>query len=75
MADGISIAGKGAGYGQVGDEEVVSFGKGKAYGQGVQNNVSVFVLNFICFNLIIVCKLEYYFRIRIAKLKNNKTAN
>lgn len=32
VADGISIAGKGAGYGQVGDEEVVSSGKGRAYG-------------------------------------------
>lgn len=32
VADGISIASKGTDYGQVGDEEIVSAGKGKAYG-------------------------------------------
>ena len=32
VADGISIASKGADYGQVGDEEITSSGKGKAYG-------------------------------------------
>ncbi len=32
VAEGISIASKGAEYGQVGDEEVVSSGKGRAYG-------------------------------------------
>ncbi|MDD3079527.1 MAG: TonB-dependent receptor [Paludibacter sp.] len=32
VADGISIASKGTDYGQVGDEEIVSTGKGKAYG-------------------------------------------
>lgn len=30
--EGLSIASKGADYGQVGDEEIVSIGKGKAYG-------------------------------------------
>lgn len=32
VADGISLAGKGTEYGQVGDEEVTSTGKGRAYG-------------------------------------------
>lgn len=32
MADGMSIAGKGTEYGQIGDEEIVSSGKGRAYG-------------------------------------------
>lgn len=32
VADGLSIASKGADYGQVGDEEIVSTGKGHAYG-------------------------------------------
>ncbi|WP_286833735.1 TonB-dependent receptor [Proteiniphilum sp. UBA5280] len=32
VADGISIASKGTEYGQVGDEEVISEGKGRAYG-------------------------------------------
>lgn len=32
VKDGISIASKGADYGQVGDEEIVSSGKGRAYG-------------------------------------------
>ena len=32
VADGISIASKGTNYGQVGDEEIVSTGKGRAYG-------------------------------------------
>jgi outer membrane receptor for ferrienterochelin and colicin len=32
VADGLSIASKGTEYGQVGDEEIVSTGKGRAYG-------------------------------------------
>src|SRR5690554_476973 len=32
VTDGMSIAGKGTDYGQVGDEEIVSTGEGKAYG-------------------------------------------
>ncbi len=32
VADGMSIAGKGTDYGQIGDEEIVSTGKGRAYG-------------------------------------------
>lgn len=32
VADGLSTASKGANYGQVGDEEIVSTGKGRAYG-------------------------------------------
>lgn len=32
VAEGISIASKGADYGEVGDEEIVSTGKGRAYG-------------------------------------------
>lgn len=32
VADGISIASKGTDYGEVGDEEIVSTGKGRAYG-------------------------------------------
>ena len=32
VLDGLSIASKGADYGQVGDEEIVSTGKGRAYG-------------------------------------------
>lgn len=32
VADGLSTASKGTGYGQVGDEEIVSTGKGRAYG-------------------------------------------
>lgn len=32
VADGISIASKGTEYGQIGDEEIVSTGKGRAYG-------------------------------------------
>ena len=32
IEDGISIASKGTGYGQVGDEEITSTGKGRAYG-------------------------------------------
>ena len=32
LTDGMSIAGKGTDYGQVGDEEIVSTGKGRAYG-------------------------------------------
>jgi len=32
VSDGLSIASKGADYGQVGDEEIVSTGKGHAYG-------------------------------------------
>ncbi|OJU53013.1 MAG: hypothetical protein BGN96_09950 [Bacteroidales bacterium 45-6] len=32
VSDGISIASKGADYGEVGDEQVVSSGKGRAYG-------------------------------------------
>jgi outer membrane receptor for ferrienterochelin and colicin len=32
VADGISLASKGTEYGQVGDEEIVSKGKGRAYG-------------------------------------------
>jgi len=32
VADGLSIASKGADFGQVGDEEIVSDGKGRAYG-------------------------------------------
>ena len=32
VTDGMSIAGKGTDYGQVGDEEIVSSGKGRAYG-------------------------------------------
>lgn len=32
VADGMSIAGKGTDYGQIGDEEIVSSGKGRAYG-------------------------------------------
>lgn len=32
VAEGISIASKGADYGEVGDEEIISIGKGRAYG-------------------------------------------
>lgn len=32
VADGLSIASKGTNFGQVGDEEIVSIGKGRAYG-------------------------------------------
>jgi outer membrane receptor for ferrienterochelin and colicin len=32
VLDGLSIASKGADYGQIGDEEIVSTGKGRAYG-------------------------------------------
>lgn len=32
VTDGMSIAGKGTDYGQIGDEEIVSTGKGRAYG-------------------------------------------
>lgn len=32
VLDGLSIASKGADYGQVGDEEIISTGKGRAYG-------------------------------------------
>jgi len=32
VAEGISIAGKGTDYGQIGDEEIISTGKGRAYG-------------------------------------------
>lgn len=32
VVDGMSIAGKGTDYGQIGDEEIVSTGKGRAYG-------------------------------------------
>lgn len=32
VAEGISIASKGADYGEVGDEEIISTGKGRAYG-------------------------------------------
>lgn len=32
VQDGISIASKGDGYGQVGDEEIISVGKGRSYG-------------------------------------------
>ena len=32
VAEGISIASKGTEYGQVGDEEIISIGKGRAYG-------------------------------------------
>ena len=32
VIEGVSIASKGADYGQVGDEEIISTGKGKAYG-------------------------------------------
>ena len=32
VTDGMSIAGKGTDYGQIGDEEIVSAGKGRAYG-------------------------------------------
>lgn len=32
VTDGMSIAGKGTEYGQIGDEEIVSTGKGRAYG-------------------------------------------
>ena len=32
VADGMSIASKGTDYGQIGDEEIVSTGKGRAYG-------------------------------------------
>lgn len=32
VADGLSIASKGTNYGQVGDEQIVSTGKGRAYG-------------------------------------------
>lgn len=32
VVDGMSIAGKGTDYGQIGDEEIVSSGKGRAYG-------------------------------------------
>ena len=32
VADGMSIAGKGTEYGQIGDEEIISSGKGRAYG-------------------------------------------
>lgn len=32
VTDGISIASKGTGYGEVGDEEIISKGKGRAYG-------------------------------------------
>ena len=32
VADGMSIAGKGTEYGQIGDEEIISTGKGRAYG-------------------------------------------
>lgn len=32
VVEGISIAGKGTDYGQIGDEEIVSTGKGRAYG-------------------------------------------
>ena len=32
VADGVSIASKGTDYGQVGDEQIVSTGKGRAYG-------------------------------------------
>ncbi len=32
VADGMSIASKGTDYGQIGDEEIVSSGKGRAYG-------------------------------------------
>lgn len=32
VADGMTIAGKGTEYGQIGDEEIVSTGKGRAYG-------------------------------------------
>ncbi len=32
VKDGLSIASKGADYGQVGDEEIISVGKGRAYG-------------------------------------------
>ncbi|MPM80596.1 hypothetical protein SDC9_127646 [bioreactor metagenome] len=32
VTDGMSIAGKGTDYGQIGDEEIISTGKGRAYG-------------------------------------------
>lgn len=32
VADGMSIAGKGTEYGQIGDEEIISAGRGRAYG-------------------------------------------
>ncbi|MBN2765786.1 MAG: TonB-dependent receptor [Paludibacteraceae bacterium] len=32
VSDGLSIASKGADYGQIGDEEIISTGKGRAYG-------------------------------------------
>jgi len=32
VADGMSIAGKGTEYGQIGDEEIISTGQGRAYG-------------------------------------------
>ncbi len=32
VADGLSIASKGTDYGQIGDEEIISTGKGRAYG-------------------------------------------
>jgi len=32
VTDGMSIAGKGTDYGQIGDEEIISIGKGRAYG-------------------------------------------
>lgn len=39
VADGLSIASKGTDYGQIGDEEIISTGKGRAYGFEVQAKV------------------------------------
>lgn len=39
VADGLSIASKGTDYGQIGDEEIISTGKGKAYGVELQFKV------------------------------------
>lgn len=38
--DGMSIAGKGTDYGQIGDEEIVSSGKGRAYGVEVSGRIN-----------------------------------
>jgi outer membrane receptor for ferrienterochelin and colicin len=40
VTDGMSIAGKGTDYGQIGDEEIVSSGKGRAYGVEVSGRIN-----------------------------------
>jgi outer membrane receptor for ferrienterochelin and colicin len=49
VTDGMSIAGKGTDYGQIGDEEIVSTGKGRAYGvefSGKLNDVKGLTTSF-----------------------------